>query len=202
MSMQIIITENQFKILKEEMEGFNEFKSRTLERFPEIKDFWEVIEKFIVNSECKKIEIASIPFALGASLIDRIILNPSVFNQTLTNFLFTLFHEIAHQYQYKKYGHQKMTEFYTNRISIDEAADFMYKTEMVADEFATRKLREFVKQGHLENLKLPTGFYKSVPIDSFKRLISTVKSQIPDIEDKSPEQINEVLYNWIRNGFQ
>jgi len=202
MFIQIIITENQFRILKEEMEGLNEFKLRTLKRFPEIKDFWEVIEKFIVNSECKKIELASIPYALGASLIDRVILNPSVFNQTLNNFLFTLFHEIAHQYQYKKYGNQKMTEFYTNRISIDEAADFMYRTEMVADEFATRKLRELVRLGHLENSKLPTGYYKSLPIYVFKKLISTIKSQITDVEDKSPEEINEVLYNWIRNGFQ
>ena len=95
-----------------------------------------------------------------------------------------------------------MTEFYTNRISIDEAADFMYRTEMVADEFATRKLRELVRLGHLENSKLPTGYYKSLPIYVFKKLISTIKSQITDVEDKSPEEINEVLYNWIRNGFQ
>jgi hypothetical protein len=195
--------EKRFRTLKEEIVGLDEFKLKTLNRFPEIADFWEIAENFIEKSECKKIEIIPIPYAIGASLFDRVIINPSAFNQSLIDFLFTLFHEIAHQYQYKKYGYQKMTELYTNRFSIDQAADFMFKTEIVADEFATRKLRELIKLGHLEkSTKLPTGFYKTFPIDNFKRLISTVKSKIQDIDYKTPEQINEVLYNWLKNGFQ
>jgi len=197
-----MITENCSNALKEEMVGLNEFKFKTLNCFREITCFWNIIEDFIINSGCKKIEVTPIPYAIGASLIDRVIINPSAFNQSLINFLFTLFHEIAHQYQYEKYGHQKMTEIYTNRLSIDEAANFMFNIEIVADEFATRKLRELVKLGYLDkNTKLPTGFYKTLPIDNFKRLISTVKSKIPNVEDKTPEQINKVLYNWIKNGF-
>jgi len=198
-----MITENCSSPLKEEMVGLNEFKLKTLNRFQEITVFWNVIEDFLINSGCKKIEVTPIPHAIGASLIDRVIINPSAFNQSLINFLFTLFHEIAHQYQYEKYGHQNMTEIYTNKLSVDEAANFMFNIEIVADEFATRKLRELVKLGYLDkNTKLPTGFYKTLPIDNFKRLISTVKSKIPNVEDKTPEEINEVLYNWIKNGFQ
>jgi hypothetical protein len=196
-----MMTDNRSSALKKKIIGLSEFKLRTLDRFQEIADFWDIIEDFIINSGCKKIEIYPIPYAIGASLIDRVIINPSAFNQPLIDFLFTLFHEIAHQYQYKKYGHQNMTELYTNRLSTDEAAVFMSKIEMVADEFATRKLRELVKLGQLEkNTKLPTGFYKTLPIGNFKRLISTVKSKIPDVEYKTPEQINEVLHNWIKNG--
>ena len=198
-----MITENCSSTLKEESVGLDAFKLKTLDRFHEVTHFWDIIEDFIINSDCKKIEMTQIPYAIGASLIDRVIINPSAFNQPLTKFIFTLFHEIAHQYQYEKYGHQNMTEIYTNRLSIDEAANFMYNIEIVADEFATRKLRELVKLGYLDkNTKLPTGFYKTLPIDNFKRLISTVKSKIPDVEHKTPEKINEVLYNWIKNGFQ
>jgi hypothetical protein len=198
-----MITENSSSALKEVIVGLDAFKLKTLDRFQEVTHFWDIIEDFIINSDCKKIEITQIPYAIGASLIDRVIINPSAFNQPLTKFLFTLFHEIAHQYQYKKYGHKNMTDLYTNRLSIDEAANFMFKIEIVADEFATRKLRELVKLSYLDkNTKLPTGFYKTLPIGNFKRLISNVKLKIPDVEDKTPEQINEVLYKWIINGFQ
>jgi hypothetical protein len=196
-----MIRETQSSTIEEEIIGLNQFKLIIFNKFPAVSNFWPSIENFIINSGCKRIEIVTLSHMLGASLIDRVIFNPLIFNQTLPDFLFTVFHEFAHQYQYKKYGSGKMIELYTNDVSIDYAADFMYKTEIVADELATRKLRELVKLNYIENQKLPTGFYKTLPIGNFKQLISTVKSQIPDLTGKNTEEINEILYNWVRKGF-
>lgn len=196
--MKLVITENQYKLIMESVEGFEEFRNSTLERHPEVLEYWDVIEKFIRESECKKIEISPIKLGVAVSLINGVIFNQNIFKLPLTHFLFTVFHEIAHQYQYKKYGADKMTSFYSDELSVKDAAEFMRNTEIIADELATRKLRELQKYGYLENLEIPKGYYKLAPQEQFEKLIKQVKLSIPSLKDANPEQRTEILYNWIK----
>lgn len=196
--MKLKITETQFQILKESVEGFDEFKNLALNSYPEIIEYWDVIEKFIRESECKKIEIAPLKMGIAVSLTNGVIFNTNIFKLPITEFLFTIFHEIAHQYQYKKYGIEKMTNFYSEDLPIEEAAKFMRHTEIVADDLATRKLREIQKYGYLQNLNIPKGYYKLAPLSQFEKLIENIKWALPNLKNADPEKRNEILYNWIK----
>lgn len=196
--MKLKITETQFQILKESVEGFDEFKNLALNSYPEIIEYWDVIENFIRESKCKKIEIAPLKVGIAVSLTNGVIFNTNIFKLPITEFLFTIFHEIAHQFQYKKYGIEKMTSFYSEDLPIDEAAKFMRHTEIVADDFATRKLREIQKYGYLQNLNIPKGYYKLAPLSQFEKLIENIKRVLPNLNNADPEKRNEILYNWIK----
>lgn len=193
-----MITETQYKLLTEAVEGLDEFKKKTLENYPEIIEYWDVIEKFIRDSECKKIEIEPIKIGIAVSMINGVLFNKNIFSLPITEFLFTIFHEIAHQYQYKKYGIEKMTSFYSDELPIEDAAKFMYDTEIIADDLATRKLRELQKYGYLENLNIPDGYYKLAPLKQFEKLIENIKLALPNLKNATPQQRNEILYNWIK----
>ena len=198
MKMKLFVTETQFNLLTESVEGLNEFKKIAFENYPEIIEYWDVIENFIRESECKKIEIENIKLGIAVSLLNGVIFNRQIFNQPLTHFLFSVFHEIAHQYQYKKYGADKMTSFYSDALPVEDAAKFMRDTEIIADEFATRKLRELKKYGYLENLPIPKGYYKLAPLKQFENLIQNVKLALPNLKNADAEKTTEILYNWIK----
>lgn len=196
--MKLMITETQYKLLTEAVEGLDEFKKLTLEEYPEIIEYWDVIEKFIRDSACKKIEIEPIKIGIAVSMINGVIFNKNIFSLPITEFLFTIFHEIAHQYQYKKYGIEKMTSFYSDELPIEDAAKFMHDTEIIADDLATRKLRELQKYGYLENSNIPEGYYKLAPLKQFEKLIENIKRALPNLKSATPQQRNEILYNWIK----
>jgi uncharacterized protein (DUF2132 family) len=113
--------------------------------------------------------------------------------------LFVIFHEIAHQYQFKKYGNDIMYKCYKNEIDIEEAADFMKKTEMVADEFAARKVREFVKLGHIDKSFVSPQLYKNIPIQQLKKMISNFRNELKKRNYSTPETISEWFYNTVKS---
>ena len=139
---------------------------------------------------------------VAVSLITGIIFNKNAFFQPLTAFLFTIFHELSHQYQYRKYGKEKMLKLYTSEMSIEEAAKFMKEIEEVADELATRKLRELQKYGYLTDVNVPKGFYKQLSLKSFENTIKYLKSQVEDSGLTSPDEISDLFYNWLKDKVQ
>ena len=199
--MNIIINETQYISLLNEGTSVDEFMELILKNYPQTKDYIDKIKEFIDKSNCKRIETFRMTQGMGLSLHDRVVISDVAFLQPLPKFLFILFHEIAHQYQYRKYGDEKMYECYTGEISVEEAAEFMKKVEIVADEFATRKVREFVKLGFVDkkdsNFK---GFYKDVPIGHFVTLISSVKKMVKSQNVSKPEDVSELFYNWVKNS--
>lgn len=200
--MKIIITESQSEIITEQVEGLDEFKDVTLSIHPEVVEYWDVIENFIRLSGVKKIEVEPIRVGVAVSLISGIIFNKSAFQQPLPHFLFTIFHELAHQYQYRKYGKEKMLKLYTSEMSIEDAAKFMKEIEEVADELATRKLRELQKYGYLEDVNIPKGFYKQLSLKSFENTIKYLKSQVEESGLTSPDEISDLFYNWLKDKVQ
>jgi hypothetical protein len=196
--MKIIVNESQLKMLTEQIEGLDEFKLKSFASYPEIIEFWDVIENHIQKSGVKKIELGKLRMGIAVALINGIIFSENVYKQPLPLFLFSVFHEFAHQYQFKKYGKEKMLKLYTNEMSIQEAAKLMKEIELVADEFATRKLRELQKYGFLKNIIIPNGFYKQMPLSTFEKTIEYLKSQIKDLRLTSPDEISNVFYNWLK----
>lgn len=205
--MKLIITENQYRILLSEQvtttEGMEDLMDILLRKFPQIGDFKDTIETFISNSGCPKIEINGFKLpAAGLALHDKVVYNTTFINSNLPlgRMLYIIFHEMAHQYQYKKYGRDKMYELYNGVLPIDEAVQFLRYTENVADEFAIRKCRELYKLGLRDMGGIPKdGMYKFVPDIQLKSILVKFRNTIRNHNLEDNERISEILYNNIIN---
>ena len=198
--MRYIITESQYRLLTEETSGVDDFIGQMVEKYPEVEGYSNQIKSFIENSGCHKIEVASFKYpALGFALHNGVLFNKMIFYQTLPKFLFVLFHEIAHQYQYKKYGAEKMYEFYLGDLDVNDAAESMKKIEIIADEFALRKVREFAKIGLIDvkDSNLP-AVYKTIPINHFVRLITQSRDDIKRKGITDFDGVSETFYNMVK----
>ena len=195
-----ILQETIQRVLREETQGIEQFLIQVMETYPETEGFIDNIESFIKNSNCKKIEVAAFKYpALGLAVHNGVLFNQLIFKQQLPDFLFIVFHEIVHQYQYKKYGDEKMYEFYLDETDVKEAAIAMKKIEIIADEFANRKVREFVKLGFINAPNRKTlSMYKDVPLNHFERLISQTKDTIRSKNVSSFDEIADIFYNMIK----
>lgn len=190
----------QDKILKEETEGIDNFIKEILSVYNMSDELKSFVKKFIEESECKKIEFANFKIpALGVALHDGVLINKDAIKRGGLEFLlFVIFHETAHQYQFKKYGKEVMYDCYLGEISDDKAADFMKKTEEVADEFGIRKIRQLQKNGLIKKEFMPPQIYKNVPISHIKQMVVSYKMQMRKNKVDSPEKISEFFYNMIK----
>jgi hypothetical protein len=93
-----------------------------------------------------------------------------------------------------------MYECYLGEISVDEAAEFMKEIEITADEFATRKIREFIKMGLISNedKRMVNAIYKNVPISHFENLISKTRDDLRQKDTKNFEGITNYFYNMLK----
>lgn len=199
----IIVTEEQLShlvsLIKESTEGIDEVLHKIKETYKISEEFLDVIKKFILDSNCRKISIEPIKMGDGLSLSDRVILHTNTLKNSLPKFLFILFHEIAHQYQFKKYGSEKMFDCYTGEMNIKDACKLMKNIELVADEFAFRKMKELSRLGFINaNDSTYRGFYKDVHPDNFYMLISGIKDMLKKQKIKDPDKISEFFYNWVK----
>lgn len=189
------------RILKEETEGIQPFLTSVVSKYPEIEPYIDNLKSFIENSNCKKIEVSQFKHpAMGLALHNGIVFNNIIFRYPLSSFLFVVAHEIAHQYQYKKYGDDKMYECYLGEVSVEEAAKTMKEMELIADEFATRKLREFIKMGLVskDDNRRVNAVYNSVPLKHFENLISKTRDDLKQNNLKNFEGITNYFYNMIK----
>lgn len=202
--MRIIITEEQYKkLLREAPEGIEDLFDKLFQKYPDLEEHRQVIEDFINKSGCKKIEIK--PFnisAVGLALHDKVVLNPTIFNYAPEYLMYVIFHEIAHQYQYKKYGMEKMYTLYTGELPINDAVDWLRYTEITADEFAIRKCRELKKLGILKGRIVANGMYKMTPDANFKSLLVKFRNLVRNQKITNPVAVSEILYNHIISAMQ
>jgi len=191
-----------YSLLLEETQGIDPFLDDIIEAHPNFAEFSNKVKKFILDSNCQKIAFSNFNMpAMGIALHDFVLINKKTLKSPLSFLLFVIFHEIAHQYQFKKYGNDIMYKCYKDEISLDEAADFMKKTEIVADEFATRKVREFVKFGNIDKSFTPPQVYKNMPILQLKSMISHFRSELKKRNFTTPEKISEWFYNTVKSEF-
>lgn len=201
--MKIIISENQYlKILKEETAGLDYFIDFLVDTYPNVDKFKDVVRKFIIDSGCQNIEVKPIKHgASGLALHDKVVYNTTVFSNDLNYAMYVVFHEMAHQYQYKKYGEVKMYQLYTGELPINDAVEFLRHTENVADQFAIRKCRELHKLGLLDRKGLVNhGFYSRIPDMTLKTMLVKFRNIIRSHKVKDPVRVSEILYNSVVNG--
>jgi len=156
------------------------------------------IKQFIINSGTPKIEIANLNMALGASLHDRVIINSSVFSRELSHILYVVFHEIAHQYQYKKHGFVEMFKYFEDELQTHEAVKILRKAENIADNYAIRKLKKLQKEGEKIITSGLYGFYAKMPDSSLASYIKMVKNNLKSDDVRNPEKISSTLWNLIK----
>ena len=177
---------------------FVETLKSTYEMSDELTDF---VVDFIEKSNCQKIEFADFKYyALGVALHNGVLINNVVLNRSLEFALFVIFHEVAHQYQYKKYGEEKMYELYNDEISIEDGAKFMKEIELTADNFASRKIRQLQNMGLIDGKFISPEFYKNVPQLQIVNLIKNIRTQLSGSNITSPDDISKYFYNSIKNN--
>ena len=75
----------------------------------------------------------------------------------------------------------------------------MKKIEIIADEFALRKVREFAKIGLIDvkDSNLP-AVYKTIPINHFVRLITQSRDDIKRKGITDFDGVSETFYNMVK----
>jgi hypothetical protein len=188
------------RILKEETKGIDTFIVKISSKYNISDDLRNYIKKFIEESNCKNIEFVKFKIpALGIALHDGVLINEQILSSRLEHLLFVVFHETAHQYQFKKYGDDVMYSCYLNEITDEEAAKFMKNTEEVADEFAGRKIRQLQKQNLIKNDFISPKMYKNVPINQIKMMINNYREKMKKENVTSHEKISEFFYNMVKS---
>jgi len=200
--MKIIVNEEQFKLLTEQ-QGIEDFTVRISETYPDSVYVLDFIVNFIRNSGCKSIRVQPLKYkAQGLSLVDGVVINVSAFEKPFSTFLYILFHEVAHQYQYTKYGIDKMYACYTGELPVEDAANWMLQTEKVADDFAVRKIREMQQlfDDEYEINEPEVKVYDEAPIEHFIELINIFTQEINKKGYQNKEEISEILFNFVKNN--
>ena len=200
-SGSIPLKESIRRVLKEETDGVNTLIDVITSRHEMSDELIEKVKDFISQSNCKKIEFANFKMpAMGVALHDGVLINKIALNQRLEYLLFIIFHETAHQYQFKKYGEDIMYECYLGDISVEEAAKLMKHTEEVADEFAGKKIKQLQKQGLLDKGFTPPSLYKNAPMSQIVAMVGFYRSQLKQQNITTPDKISEFFYNMVKNN--
>lgn len=180
------------------VQGLDQLIQNIKNRHPNISNnLINKIEEFIINSDIKRIQIAPLQMALGASLLDRVIINSSVFHNNLPTILYVIFHEIAHQYQYKKHGFANMFKYFQDDLNIRDAVKILRKGEVIADNYAIRKLQRLKLDGENIDTSILRSYYKAMSDSTLANYISMVKKTLKGENAKDPKHISNTLYNLV-----
>jgi len=189
------------RVINEETYGLGDFIETLKSKFNMPDELVDFVVKFIEKSGCQKIEFSEFKYAaLGAALHNGVLINNVILGRPLGFALFVIFHEIAHQYQYKKYGIEKMNEFYNDEISVVDTAKFMKQIETTADNFASRKIRELQVMGLIDKKYIPVEMYKTVPESHLVAFIENIRTRLRERNITSPDDISKFYYNLIKNN--
>jgi hypothetical protein len=184
----------------ENTSGLGGFLYKLTDHHPELEPHLDIIRKFILNSGCKKIEFKNFKMnANGLALSNGVAINPRILNNSKENVLYIIFHEIAHQYQYKKYGNI-IENLFISQEDEESAANLLRKIELVADQYAIRKCRELAKMGILKSYLIPKeGNYKHFTLDQFKNYLNSFRNLCKKNNVTDCKNVAELFYNYIIN---
>jgi len=193
------LQENIRRIIKEETEGIDTFLDEISNKYDLSDELKTFIKEFIQDSNCKRINFSNFKIgALGMALESGVLINSKVLERPLPFMLFVILHEVAHQYQFKKYGVDVMYNCYLGDVSVKEAAEFMKTTEEVADEFASRKIRQLQKKGLIGSFTSPQ-VYKNMPLQNIIMMINNIKNDMKRQNIDSPKKVSEYFYNMVKS---
>ena len=190
-------------LINEETDGVTVFLNKIQAEYDISDSLYTELMEFIEKSNCKKIEFAKFNYpALGLALHNGVLINSNMIGDNLSFLIFVIFHAVAHQFQFKKYGDKIMYGVYSGDVSIDEAAKFMKHTEEVADEFAMRKIRELQKKGLIDNNYRANSPYRNISVQSIKSMIIRFRDELERKDITSPNDISKYFYNMVKSKIQ
>jgi hypothetical protein len=79
-----------------------------------------------------------------------------------------------------------------------EAAEFMKHTEEVADDFASRKIRELQKLNLIDNFN-PVQIHRKLPIQQVLMMVSRYREDMRMNNIDTPEKVSEYFYNIVKS---
>ena len=192
-------TKKELRILKENTKRLDPFIDEILSVHKMSNELIDFIKKFIEESNCKRIDFSKFKMGvMGVALETGVLINKTALNQPLPFLLFLIFHEITHQYQFKKYGDKVMYDCYIGNVSEIEGAEFMKHTEEVADDLASRKIRELQKLGLIGEYT-PIQMYKNLPIEQIKMMVNHFRNEMRIKNIQSPKKESEYFYNIVKS---
>ena len=190
-------------LINEETDGITIFLNKIQSEYDISDSLYVEMLDFIEESGCKKIEFAKFNYpAIGLALHNGVLINSNMIGDNLSFLIFVIFHEVAHQFQFKKYGDKIMYGVYSGDVSIDEAAKFMKHTEEVADEFAMRKIRELQKKGLIDDNYRANSPYRNISVQSIKSMIIRFRDDLKSKNITSPNDISKYFYNMVKSKMQ
>jgi hypothetical protein len=190
-------------LINEETDGITIFLNKIQAEYDISDSLYVEMLDFIEESGCKKIEFAKFNYpAIGLALHNGVLINSNMIGDNLSFLIFVIFHEVAHQFQFKKYGDKIMYGVYSGDVSIDEAAKFMKHTEEVADEFAMRKIRELQKKGLIDDNYRANSPYRNISVQSIKSMIIRFRDDLESKNITSPNDISKYFYNMVKSKMQ
>jgi hypothetical protein len=158
------------------------------------------IEKFISSSGCKSFKFLPLKSTTGGiSAPDYCIISSNLDYLPLNIYLYIILHEIAHQFQYKKYGKDVALSVYDS-TPISESLDKLLFLESQADRLAIFKLKQLNKKHNL-NLEIPPYRYLGMKDTSkLKRYIEETKKEVSSAKLTDIESINNyILKKYLLN---
>jgi len=198
--MKILLTESQYTLLLEATEGLDEFL-KTLKTELKLSDeLIDEVKSIFEKTDCKKVSFEMLSGPDGLALHNKLVIDPQILKKYApVQVLFIIFHELAHQYQFKKYGAEKMMGLYLNEVPLDDAAEAMAKYEAVADEFGVRKVRELKQKGLLDSKYPPIKGYGNNPTPSrFKYMLYTIRTELTRRGVDNIDKAAEYIYNMVK----
>lgn len=146
---------------------------------------------FYYNSNCKEVYLEEFTDnKLGFSDYKKIYLNPLVLDLPIHYFLYVFLHEVAHQYQYKKYGKKYVLDLYLNKDTYQK----FWEVEVVADRLSIRKTTEILNKNKKDNIiKLTSTYNTESKKEYIKKYLEEIQNEINKKQLKTIEEINNYL---------
>lgn len=145
------------------------------------------IESFIRGCEQTNIRFEKLsPLCAGISTPNECIISETILSFPKPVLLYILFHEISHQYQYKKHGSDMMLDVYT-KMPFDDAINKLIYAESVADRLAILRLRKFINHSEIP----PYRYYRSDNQNSIKTHLKWIRTFSDGL---TIDEINERIY--------
>ena len=179
-------------------DGLSEFIQEIDAKFPNNTKLLEDLSKFIIKSKCPSIKFDTIYGAMGISKTDECIISKSALSRDLGNLLYVILHEVAHQYQYKKYGKDVMWDAYNSTIDLDTATDLLMNIELVADRLAYLKANAILKDNNIQTKVPIRTVYSKISRDYFKSHLESLRDEVKKKGFTSADDVNEWMYNKLK----
>lgn len=183
--------------------GFDLLMDQIKEKYNPSTESLNYVSDALLKAKCKEIELIKFQKNLigGMVLHNTLILNEKIFNLTYTEFLFTLFHELTHVYQFNKYGSDKMYGVKDIDVSADKLVPFLKELELTADEMAIRQLSKMSRLGYVTANNIRNfAQYHLINDHHFEAIINENKQILKNIDQHDSENISKTYREFVLNN--